>query len=161
MQTLSQTHCGESLQLIQDHNPCPGSERDTLHRLWQSGRLRRHLDSLEHFFYSQKPGFYELQAEQSETLSLIELAKLFVIQNVIVDRISETFDQLKEIESEIWIQGEQGNFDRDRIACEWASSHARIWRQWRLKEYLYVIEQMESQLRRCLAIESGPYDPQS
>ncbi|MDQ8202357.1 hypothetical protein [Pelagicoccus sp. SDUM812003] len=161
MQTLSPEKIHESLRLIQAHDPRLGSERDSLQRLWDAGRLRRRFESLDRFYQNHKSEFYQLQENQPATLGLIELAKLLVIQKVVVDRIAETFDQLKEIESEIWIQGERGNLDRERIACDWAMSHARIWREWRLKEYLFVVERMEPQLRRSLALDSGPNQPQS
>ena len=63
-------------------------------------------------------------------------------------------DQIKEIESEIWIQGERGNHDREQIAAEWTQRHARSWREWRIKEYLFAVERMDSRLAECLELAS-------
>lgn len=122
-----------------------------LNRLWENGYLKRHLNSLERFYREKRPEFLSLIAcEPPNNHLLVELAKQLVIENGIVDHLAETLDQIKAIESEIWIQGENGNHDRERIAAEWTDRHAASWREWRIKEYLYTTERMESQLRDCL-----------
>lgn len=126
-------------------------ELQILDKLWENGSLKRHLNSLERFYREKRPEFLRLLAtEPPSNHRLVELAKQLVIEHGIVDHLSETLDQIKAIESEIWIQGENGNHDRERIATEWTDRHAASWREWRIKEYLYTTERMESQLRDCL-----------
>ncbi len=129
-------------------------ERQQLERLWHSGRLQRHLEALERFYREKRHEFRQLLKTTTDSDELVEVAKLLVIENGIVDRLSETLDQIKEIESEIWIQGERGNHDRERIAEEWTRRYAQAWREWRIKEYLFAVERMESRLADCLQLAS-------
>ncbi len=129
-------------------------ERQQLEHLWDSGRLQRHLEALERFYRERRHEFRQLLNTSTDNDELVEVAKLLVIENGIVDRLSETLDQIKEIESEIWIQGEHGNHDRERIAEEWTRRYAQAWREWRIKEYLFAVERMESRLADCLQLAS-------
>lgn len=123
----------------------------TLERLWHSGYFQRHIDALERFYRSKREEFRKRLQASADNGDLVELAKFLVVENGCVDLRSETLDQIKEIESEIWIQGELGNHDRERIAEEWTDRYAQSWRQWRLKEYLFAIERMEAkQLADCI-----------
>ncbi|MDQ8184996.1 hypothetical protein [Pelagicoccus sp. SDUM812002] len=129
-------------------------ERRQLEQLWQSGRLHRHLDALERFYSEKRSEFIELLEDPTDNENLVAIAKLLVVQNGIVDRIAETLDQIQEIESEIWIQGELGNHDRNQIAADWTRRYARSWREWRIKEYLFAVEQMQHRLPQCLQLAS-------
>lgn len=130
-------------------------ELRVLESLWDSGKLRRHQRALERFYREKRPEFLQLlSAEPTHKRNLVELAKQLVIQHGIVDHLLETLDQIREIESEIWIQGERGNHDRERIAAEWTERHAAEWREWRIKEYLYATERMEDRLPNCLCLAS-------
>lgn len=121
-----------------------------LETLWETGKLHRHLRSLERFYREKRPEFLTLLSnEPASRRNLVELAKQLVIQHGIIDHLAETLDQIKEIESEIWIQGENGNRDREAIAAEWTERHAARWREWRIKEYLFATEHMEDRLHHC------------
>ncbi len=144
----------KTLHAIDDHLQPQDHERQHLEQLWHSGRLQRHLDALERFYREKRHEFRQLLDATSDNDEVIEIAKYLVVENGIVDRLAETLDQLKEIESEIWIQGEHGNHDREKIVEEWTLRHARSWREWRIKEYLYAVERMESRLAECLELVS-------
>lgn len=132
-------------------SPLRDAERATLDQLWQSGRLQRHVECLERFYREKRHQFRQRLQSQVDSGELTKVAKSLVIENGTVDPHSETLDQIKAIESEIWIQGEQGNHDRNRIATEWTERYAQAWRDWRLKEYLYTIERTEARhLADCL-----------
>ena len=140
--------------IIEEHLQPQACERHYLDELWHSGRLQRHLDALERFYRKKRHELRELLKTSTDSAELVEKAKYLVIENGIVDQLTETLDQIKEIESEIWIQGERGNYDRQKIAEEWTVRYASSWREWRLKEYLYAVERMESQLAACLDLDS-------
>ena len=72
--------------------------------------------------------------------ALLLAAKQHVILAGAVHPRSEMVDQAREIQDEIWIRGERGEYDRQHIAHEWTSRHAANWRRWRLTEYLYVMD---------------------
>ncbi|EDY82191.1 hypothetical protein VDG1235_1811 [Verrucomicrobiia bacterium DG1235] len=155
MELLSQDQTQETDQSWPSDRFQPqNTERRTLEQLWHAGHLQRHLDALERFYRAKRQEIQDLLANRQDTDSLVEIAKQLVIKNGIVDRIAETVDQIEAIESEIWIQGERGNYDRDRIAAEWASRHAAEWREWRIKEYLYATERMQDRLADCLQMAS-------
>ncbi|MBC2607324.1 hypothetical protein [Pelagicoccus albus] len=142
-------------QLSLDKTDTHEAERRILEQLWHAGRLQRHIEALERFYSTKRDEFRKLLKSKKDNDELVEIAKFLVIENVIVDQLAETLDQMKEIESEIWIQGESGNYDRDQIALQWTERYAQAWRQWRLKEYLFAIEQMESErLAQCLQYAS-------
>lgn len=136
----------EAQELLQP----PVEERQTLQQLWDSGKLQPHAQALERFYRKKHQELRRLLNATYRDDDLIEAAKLLVIQNKIVDQIAESLDQIEAIESEIWIQGERGNHDRDRIAVEWTERYAAAWREWRIKEYLYTVERMEKSLKDCL-----------
>lgn len=129
----------------------PPEERQTLQQLWDSGKLQHHAQALERFYRKKHQELRQLLNNSYQDQELVEAAKLLVMQNKIVDQIAESIDQLKAIESEIWIQGERGNHDRSQIACDWTRRHAAAWREWRIKEYLYTVERMEERLKACLS----------
>lgn len=126
------------------------TEREKLEQLWNSGHLQRHIAALEKFYRKNRHQLEALIASRSQRPSLVELAKHLVIEARIIDRTTEIADQIADIETEIWIQGERGNYDRDRIVAEWAAQHAAQWRHWRIKEYLFATEHMEDVLLGCL-----------
>lgn len=128
----------------------PPEERQTLQQLWDSGKLQRHAQALERFYRKKHQELRHLLSATYQDDDLVEAAKLLVLQNKIVDQIAESMDQLKAIESEIWIQGERGNHDRNQITLDWTQQHAAAWREWRIKEYLYTVERMEERLKDCL-----------
>jgi len=47
-------------------------------------------------------------------------------------------DQMEEISREIWIRGERGDYDRTKIALDWADEFGDSWRRWRLLKYTVV-----------------------
>ena len=54
---------------------------------------------------------------------------------------SEMADQIKEINNEIWYRGEHGDYNRSKIQEEWAMRYASMWRNFRIKEILFVCDQ--------------------
>mgnify|MGYP000365616205 CR=1 FL=1 len=146
MQTLSPEAIEAKRRLIQAHESRHDAERQRLEQLWQAGELSRHLDSLEVFFQRKRQEFLDLLDAEPDELAKVDLAKLLVVEHGIVDQIAETLDQIRAIEAEIWIQGENGNHDREGIACRWSETYASDWRNWRIKEYLFAISRMEDRL---------------
>ena len=59
-------------------------------------------------------------------------------------------DQIKEINNEIWYRGEHGDYDRGKIQEEWAMRYASMWRNFRIKEILYVADQKASEINDIL-----------
>jgi len=72
-----------------------------------------------------------------------ELAvKLFILKTRSINPATEIKTELKEIEKEIWYQGEKTKSlpDRNKIAIEWCKLHAPGWRDNWVFAALYVFE---------------------
>ena len=48
-------------------------------------------------------------------------------------------EQIKEINREIWYQGEKGNQDKSQISEEWNQQYSLKWREGRKIELLFLI----------------------
>lgn len=152
METLAIDTFQERLDALTQLEPRTGPERQHLERLWNSGKLQRHCESLEHFYLRHKDELQEIAREPHSPVDLLLIAKLLIVEHRVIDHVAETFDQMREIESELWIQGELGNADRDHIALNWALNHADVWRNWRIKEYLYAVEHLHNLLPRWISL---------
>ncbi|MDB5048881.1 MAG: hypothetical protein JWO30_1952 [Fibrobacteres bacterium] len=63
---------------------------------------------------------------------------------------SEMADQIKEINNEIWYRGEHGDYNRSKIQEEWAMRYASMWRNFRIKEILFVCDQKAPEIETIL-----------
>jgi hypothetical protein len=63
---------------------------------------------------------------------------------------SEMADQIKEINNEIWYRGEHGDYNRSKIQEEWAMRYASMWRNFRIKEILFVCDQKAPEIEVIL-----------
>lgn len=152
MQLLTLETVSDASRFTESGEPWDDAERQKLEQLWSEGRLQKHLQSLEAFYRAKKDDILQRLDDRHEPDQLLQIAKQLVIESGVIDPIAEAIDQVREIESEIWIQCESGRRERERIACEWASDYAAQWRQWRIKEYLFASERMQDRLPRCLEI---------
>jgi hypothetical protein len=59
---------------------------------------------------------------------------------------SELTDQKLEIENECWYRGQEGPHNRTDIQVNWAQRHGKDWREWRLREYLFVVDRCEDRI---------------
>ncbi len=76
----------------------------------------------------------------------IEATKQLIQHRGSIHLPSEMADQIKEINNEIWYRGEHGDYDRAKIQEEWAMRYASMWRNFRIKEILFVVEQKASDI---------------
>jgi hypothetical protein len=119
---------------------------------WFEGRLLSHIDRLISFVKANRQKILELAGGSQDERVLLTTAMAFVRQTGSVDLLSELKDQAREIHSEIWIRGERGDYDRRRIQREWTVEHAAAWREWRIKEYLFVAERCAPQIVAVLRL---------
>jgi len=152
MQLLTLESVDDAPRPTESGEPCDGAERQKLEQLWREGRLQKHLESLEAFYRAKRKDFLQRIQACREPGQLLSIARQLVVECGVVDPIAEAADQIREIESEIWIQCEHSKQERERIACEWASRYAVQWRQWRIKEYLFALERMQDRLPQVLEL---------
>lgn len=135
---------------IEDYEAALPAELETLWRRWQHGDLSSHTSQLKDFADQQRHAIQAEAGGTDELPALITALKRRVVELGTVHHRSEMRDQMSEIQKHLWYQGEKGDHDRDRAVQDWATHHAGNWRQWRLKEYLFVVDQITDELARQL-----------
>ena len=78
--------------------------------------------------------------------TIVDATKQLIQHRGSIHLPSEMADQIKEINNEIWYRGEHGDYDRAKIQEEWAMRYASMWRNFRIKEILFVVEQKASDI---------------
>lgn len=108
---------------------------------FRNGQLDRLAPSISLFAKAQ---FEQLPPESKEKHNIgtiLTTVKQGIVQARSIDCRNEMTDQMKAINDEIWFCGERGEYDRNQIAINWTAQHAENWRRWRIKEYLYLVDQ--------------------
>lgn len=121
--------------------PANDAERRTLEKSWEHGDLHAHAVRLVEFIDRHRLAILALAGADAAAAVKLQTIKRQIVSLESVCSLSEMHDQTRAIQDEIWYRGERGEYDRRNIAHEWASRHAAAWRRWRLKEYLFVVDQ--------------------
>jgi hypothetical protein len=131
---------------------CTAAELNTLQKLWNTGKLQPISDHLLDFIRSHREEIHQFTQTGSNSVeALLEAAMSLVRKRGSINLPLDMADQIREINNEIWYQGEKGYYDRSKIKEEWAFKYAHQWRDWRVKEILYVIERRASDVAAALA----------
>jgi hypothetical protein len=74
---------------------------------------------------------------------------------------SDMAEQRREIENEIWYEGERRNAPvaeerREAIACDWVARYAAVWREWRILKILHVWSRKVGFYGRAFGLEAPP-----
>ena len=109
-----------------------------LARLWLDGRLQHHHERILGFVHEERESILQFAGGRRDPASLAAATKRHIGQLRCVHRPSEMHDQCREIYNEIWYCGERGDHNHPRIKLEWVARHGSNWRDWRIKEYLFV-----------------------
>ena len=136
--------------LSSDSEPLIDPEQATLEKRWAAGSLRDHCTWVFDFCDSRREEILALSGACADPNTLVSVLKRLIKETGGVNHRMEMQAQLQEILKEIWIRGERGDFDRDRIAAEWASTHGPQWRRWRVRECLYVVERCTPEVVKLL-----------
>ncbi len=132
--------------------PSCEAELRVLTARWEQGYYQPYEEKLALFVERHRDEILQLAHETSPSLSLPIAVKCMIGQRGSVDMPSELRDQLGEIHKDIWYHGESGDYDRARIKQDWAIRHAKAWRNWRLKEYAYVVDHCAERLVALLTV---------
>jgi hypothetical protein len=131
---------GDVPELLQEE------ERRVLELRWTQGRLQAHVERLLAFAERRRDEILAAVGSDLDPAALVRATKWLVVRQESVHAPSEMRDQVREIHDEIWIRGERGDYDRERIKHEWTSKHAAAWRRWRVKEYIFVADRCTADL---------------
>lgn len=125
-------------------------ETRIIERLYKSGQLNGIATHLLEFVSRHKQEIQSIARKTRSDSDLIEATKQLIQHRGSIHLPSEMADQIKEINNEIWYRGEHGDYNRSKIQEEWAMKYASMWRNFRIKEILYVVEQKASEIKALL-----------
>jgi hypothetical protein len=125
-------------------------EKRIIQELYKSGQLENICVHLLEFVSRHRAEINAIvQGNPSPNANIVATQQLIQHRGTI-HLPSEMADQIKEINNEIWYRGEHGDYDRAKIQEEWAMRYASMWRNFRIKEILYVVEQKSDEINRIL-----------
>ncbi len=130
-----------------------------LDELWESGALNRHIDNLIDFAKTHRQQIVDLAGPNPDLRMLLLTTKRQIVKIGSVNHRIEISDQVRAIHDEIWIRGEKGFYDRAKIQEEWTDQHAKNWRRWRIKEYIYLIEHCGEKLKSIFFLDDKSDKP--
>jgi hypothetical protein len=142
---------------IVDHRPSP-EELLVLEERWQKGLLRSRFESLLHFTDIHRDELIDHLGADAAPSAIISRIQELIIESGSAHLAMDLRDQIKEMQAEIWYRGEEGAHDPFLIKQEWTAVYARPWRQWRIKEYLFVAKRSQSPLAEYLVSKTSRFE---
>ena len=126
-------------------------ERKIIEGLYKSGQLNGICTHLLEFVSRHKQEILTIAA-QTRVMGNgpVEATKQLIQHRGSIHLPSEMADQIKEINNEIWYRGEHGDYNRSKIQEEWAMRYASMWRNFRVKEILFVCDQKADEITSIL-----------
>ncbi len=122
-------------------------ERKVIEQKYQTGQLESITQHLMDFVRRHRSDIALFIRECDEPMDPVEAVKHIVQRRGSIHLPSEMADQIKEINNEIWYHGERGDYNKSKIQEEWAMKYASMWRSFRIKEILYVVERRGEEIR--------------
>lgn len=119
--------------------------------LYKSGQLNGICSHLLDFVSRHKEEIRAIAArDRGMGDGTVDATKQLIQHRGSIHLPSEMADQIKEINNEIWYRGEHGDYNRSKIQEEWAMRYASMWRNFRIKEILYVCDQKADEIAAIL-----------
>ena len=126
-------------------------EKRIIEGLYKSGQLNGICTHLLDFVNRHRKEIQAIAKNGPADNGLVDATKQLIQHRGSIHLPSEMADQIKEINNEIWYRGEHGDYDRAKIQEEWAMKYASMWRNFRIKEILYVCDQKAVEIKTILA----------
>ena len=133
-------------QVIDSPTTLNEAELQTMERRWYSGELQSRAERVLRFAERDRADILQRADPHRDPAALIAATQSLIRELRSLDQKAELRDQMREIDNQIWIDGEHHIYDRDRIVKEWAENHAEAWRDWLVKEYLYCTERLADEI---------------
>lgn len=118
--------------------------------LYKSGQLNSICLHLLEFVTRHRQEIQSIARKTRADQNVIEATKQLIQHRGSIHLPSEMADQIKEINNEIWYRGEHGDYNRSKIQEEWAMRYASMWRNFRIKEIMYVVDQKAPEILAIL-----------
>lgn len=126
-------------------------ETKIIEDLYKAGQLNNISAHLLEFVSRHKEEIKAMATRSSRAnKSAVAATKQLIQHRGSIHLPSEMADQIKEINNEIWYRGEHGDYNRAKIQEEWAMRYASMWRNFRIKEILFVCDQKSNEIHSIL-----------
>ncbi len=125
-------------------------EIELIEERYRNGELHSITAHLVEFVTRHREEIIAMAKPDGSEPRLLDAVKNMVQQRGSIHLPSEMADQIKEINNEIWYRGEKGDLDRSKIKEEWAMKYAAMWRQFRIKEILFVVDRKKDEILAAL-----------
>jgi len=109
-----------------------------LEERWNSGEMGKYVPLVQKFVEDRQDDIRKAAGPNPSHESIARGVIQLVLLSKSLDHAAEMLDQMEEISREIWIRGERGDYDRTKIALDWADEFGDSWRRWRLLKYTFV-----------------------
>ena len=118
--------------------------------MYKAGQLNNICHHLIEFVSRHREEIKAMAGKNRIHNANIEATKQLIQHRGSIHLPSEMADQIKEINNEIWYRGEHGDYNRSKIQEEWAMRYASMWRNFRIKEILFVVEKKAPEIEVIL-----------
>ena len=126
-------------------------ETKIIEGLYKAGQLNNISAHLLEFVARHKEEIKAISSRSSRSDNgAVAATKQLIQHRGSIHLPSEMADQIKEINNEIWYRGEHGDYNRSKIQEEWAMRYASMWRNFRIKEILFVCDQKSDEIHSIL-----------
>ncbi len=131
-------------------------ENKIIEGLYKAGQLNNICSHLLEFVTRHKEEIRAIALRTSRApaaagdVGVVDATKQLIQHRGSIHLPSEMADQIKEINNEIWYRGEHGDYNRSKIQEEWAMRYASMWRNFRIKEILFVCDQKSDEIHGIL-----------
>lgn len=126
-------------------------ETKIIEGLYKAGQLNNICAHLLEFVSRHKEEIKAIASRSSRADNgAVDATKQLIQHRGSIHLPSEMADQIKEINNEIWYRGEHGDYNRSKIQEEWAMRYASMWRNFRIKEILFVCDQKADEIHSIL-----------
>jgi hypothetical protein len=126
-------------------------ETKIIEGLYKAGHLNNISAHLLEFVARHKEEIKAISSRSTRTDNgAVAATKQLIQHRGSIHLPSEMADQIKEINNEIWYRGEHGDYNRSKIQEEWAMRYASMWRNFRIKEILFVCDQKSAEIHSIL-----------
>lgn len=109
---------------------------------WSKGEFRDIIPSVNAFIEEQETVIRSQLGPQANGDQIARALIDLLLSNGSLDQGAEMLAQKEEILKELWICGERGDHDRDRITSEWTVNYAERWRRWRVLTYIFIASKL-------------------
>ncbi|MEO7426641.1 MAG: hypothetical protein ABI036_15740 [Fibrobacteria bacterium] len=126
-------------------------EQKIIEGLYKAGQLNNICAHLLEFVSRHREEIKTIAAKNRRVgNTIVDATKQLIQHRGSIHLPSEMADQIKEINNEIWYRGEHGDYNRSKIQEEWAMRYASMWRNFRIKEILFVCDQKAPEIETIL-----------